>query len=90
MAIETSMKSSAIGFLLAKLHFGAAAVRVPSAASVVWMSLTGSSLAVAWRQLPVKPVKFDRAVKDRFEKVDLICNIKRFFSKRQSPPSPQP
>ncbi|KAH8078084.1 bile acid:sodium symporter [Aureococcus anophagefferens] len=31
MAIETSMKSSAFGFLLAKLHFGDFACRVPSA-----------------------------------------------------------
>ena len=36
MAIETSMKSSAFGFLLAKLHFGDYAVRIPSAVSVVW------------------------------------------------------
>ena len=56
MAIETSMKSSAFGFLLAKLHFGAFAARVPSAVSVVWMALTGSSMAVAWRFMPVKPV----------------------------------
>ena len=60
MAIETSMKSSAFGFLLAKLHFGAFAARVPSAVSVVWMALTGSSMAVAWRFMRVKPVKFDR------------------------------
>eukprot|EP00970_Alexandrium_tamarense_P009731 scaffold1953_cov91-Alexandrium_tamarense.AAC.1 len=31
MAIETSMKSSAFGFLLAKLHFGDYIARVPSA-----------------------------------------------------------
>lgn len=54
MAIETSMKSSAFGFLLAKLHFGDYAARVPSAVSVVWMALTGSLLAVIWRQIPVK------------------------------------
>lgn len=53
MAIETSMKSSAFGFLLAKLHFGSFEARVPSAVSVVWMALVGSSLAVAWRFLPV-------------------------------------
>jgi BASS family bile acid:Na+ symporter len=53
MAIETSMKSSAFGFLLAKLHFGQYAARVPSAVSVVWMALTGSLLAVAWRYIPV-------------------------------------
>lgn len=54
MAIETSMKSSAFGFLLAKLHFGDYAARVPSAVSVVWMALTGSLLAVIWRFIPVK------------------------------------
>ena len=53
-AIETSMKSSAFGFLLAKLHFDAFLVRVPAAVSVVWMALVGSSLAVAFRALPVK------------------------------------
>jgi len=55
MAIETSMKSSAFGFLLAKLHFGDYAARVPSAVSVFWMALTGSLLAVIWRKIPVKP-----------------------------------
>ncbi|KAJ8602442.1 hypothetical protein CTAYLR_001264 [Chrysophaeum taylorii] len=102
MAIETSMKSSAFGFLLAKLHFGAEAAsnrasfyhffllffeepmrcpqaRVPSAVSVVWMALTGSSLAVAWRFLPVTPPKFDRSVKSRFEKVDVVGAFKRAF-----------
>ena len=53
MAIETSMKSSAFGFLLAKLHFGDYAARIPSAVSVVWMALTGSILAVIWRYIPV-------------------------------------
>mmetsp|Transcript_36453 Transcript_36453/g.43920 ORF Transcript_36453/g.43920 Transcript_36453/m.43920 type:complete len:398 (+) Transcript_36453:390-1583(+) len=53
MAIETSMKSSAFGFLLAKLHFGDYAARVPSAVSVVWMALTGSILAVIWRYIPI-------------------------------------
>jgi predicted Na+-dependent transporter len=53
MAIETSMKSSAFGFLLAKLHFGDYIARVPSAVSVVWMALTGSLLAVVWRYIPV-------------------------------------
>jgi len=52
VAIETSMKSSAFGFLLAKLHFSSFLVRVPSAVSVVWMALVGSSLAVAFRFLP--------------------------------------
>ena len=53
-AIETSMKSSAFGFLLACLHFGDYMARVPSAASVVWMAVTGSTLAVVWRYMPVK------------------------------------
>jgi len=53
-AIETSMKSSAFGFLLAKLHFADFLVRVPAAVSVVWMALVGSTLAVAFRALPSK------------------------------------
>jgi len=53
VAIETSMKSSAFGFLLAKLHFSSFLVRVPAAVSVVWMALVGSSLAVAFRFMPV-------------------------------------
>lgn len=52
-AIETAMKSSAFSFLLASLHFGTYLVRVPSAVSIVWMSLVGSSLAVFWRYVPV-------------------------------------
>jgi bile acid:Na+ symporter, BASS family len=48
------MKSSAFAFLLAKLHFGDYAARIPAAVSVVWMALTGSVLAVIWRQIPVK------------------------------------
>jgi len=59
MAIETSMKSSAFGFLLAKLHFGSYAARVPSAVSVFWMALTGSVLAVIWRRIPVPEVTGD-------------------------------
>jgi BASS family bile acid:Na+ symporter len=54
MAIETAMKSSAFGFLLAKLHFPQYGVRVPSAVSVVWMALVGAILAVVWRFTPVK------------------------------------
>lgn len=54
VAIETSMKSSAFGFLLATLHFGRYMVRVPSAVSVVWMALVGSIMAVFWRYVPVK------------------------------------
>jgi len=67
MAIETSMKSSAFGFLLAKLHFGNYAARVPSAVSVVWMALTGASLAVVWRYIPVSSkVKFDRSLVEKY------------------------
>mmetsp|Transcript_21123 Transcript_21123/g.68250 ORF Transcript_21123/g.68250 Transcript_21123/m.68250 type:complete len:242 (-) Transcript_21123:101-826(-) len=82
MAIETSMKSSAFGFLLAKLHFGDFACRVPSAVSVVWMALTGSSMAVAWRFMKVNPPKFDRNVRERFEKVDVISIVKRTLGKK--------
>merc|ERR1719284_666034 len=49
VAIETAMKSSAFGFLLASQHFGVFAVRVPSAVSVVWMAITGSLMAVYWK-----------------------------------------
>eukprot|EP00472_Partenskyella_glossopodia_P007056 CAMPEP_0197520426 /NCGR_PEP_ID=MMETSP1318-20131121/5773_1 /TAXON_ID=552666 /ORGANISM="Partenskyella glossopodia, Strain RCC365" /LENGTH=431 /DNA_ID=CAMNT_0043071987 /DNA_START=395 /DNA_END=1690 /DNA_ORIENTATION=- len=51
--IETSMKSSAFGFLLAKLHFGDYAARVPPAVSVVWMALIGATMAVVWRRMPI-------------------------------------
>jgi bile acid:Na+ symporter, BASS family len=51
-AIEFAMKSSAFGYLLATLHFSDFAVRVPSAVSIVWMTLIGSSLAVASRFFP--------------------------------------
>ena len=54
MAIETSTKSSAFGFLLAKLHFGDYVARVPSAVSIVWLALTVSLLSVVWRYIPVK------------------------------------
>ena len=67
MAIETSMKSSAFGFLLAKLHFGDPAARIPSAVSVVWMALTGSILAVIWRYIPVTPPKkFYRSLIEKY------------------------
>lgn len=52
VAIETAMKSSAFGFLLASLHFGEYAARVPSAISVVWMAVMGASMAVFWRFSP--------------------------------------
>ena len=54
VAIETAMKSSAFGFLLASLHFPDYLVRVPSAVSVVWMAVLGSTMAVVWRFIPVK------------------------------------
>lgn len=53
VAIETAMKSSAFGFLLASLHFPDYLVRVPSAVSVVWMAVLGSTMAVVWRFIPV-------------------------------------
>jgi BASS family bile acid:Na+ symporter len=53
VAIETAMKSSAFGFLLASLHFPEYLVRVPSAVSVVWMAVLGSTMAVVWRFIPV-------------------------------------
>jgi bile acid:Na+ symporter, BASS family len=59
MAIETAMKSSAFGFLLAKLHFAPFLARVPPAVSVVWMAVTGSTLAVIWRFIPVGDKKKD-------------------------------
>ncbi len=57
MAIETAMKSSAFGFLLAKLHFAPFLARVPPAVSVVWMAVPGSTLAVIWRFIPVSDKK---------------------------------
>eukprot|EP00413_Alexandrium_margalefii_P002882 CAMPEP_0204512220 /NCGR_PEP_ID=MMETSP0661-20131031/845_1 /ASSEMBLY_ACC=CAM_ASM_000606 /TAXON_ID=109239 /ORGANISM="Alexandrium margalefi, Strain AMGDE01CS-322" /LENGTH=338 /DNA_ID=CAMNT_0051517337 /DNA_START=51 /DNA_END=1067 /DNA_ORIENTATION=+ len=53
VAIETSMKSSAFGFLLATLHFSHFHVRVPSAVSAIWMAITGSLLAVYWKGKPL-------------------------------------
>ena len=46
------MKSSATGFFLASLHFPEFAMRVPAAASIVWMTLVGSSLGVLSRFSP--------------------------------------
>lgn len=54
MAIETAMKSSAFGFLLAQLHFKQYATRIPAAVSIVWMALVGACMAVVWRFIPVK------------------------------------
>lgn len=53
MAIETSMKSSAFGFLLAKQHFSRFDARIPPAVSVVWVALVGASLAVFWKFVPI-------------------------------------
>merc|ERR1712176_1073767 len=79
MAIETSMKSSAFGFLLAKLHFGEYAALVPSAVSVVWMALTGSMLAVIWRYIPVtRSEKFDRDIVNKYPPF----KFKTFWNKR--------
>eukprot|EP00238_Polyblepharides_amylifera_P000867 CAMPEP_0196572606 /NCGR_PEP_ID=MMETSP1081-20130531/2616_1 /TAXON_ID=36882 /ORGANISM="Pyramimonas amylifera, Strain CCMP720" /LENGTH=268 /DNA_ID=CAMNT_0041889971 /DNA_START=519 /DNA_END=1325 /DNA_ORIENTATION=+ len=63
MAIETSMKSSAFGFLLASLHFSDYMVRVPAAVSVVWMAVVGSTLAVVWRFIPIKENKIPKIPK---------------------------
>eukprot|EP00190_Bangiopsis_sp_CCMP1999_P005450 CAMPEP_0198731930 /NCGR_PEP_ID=MMETSP1475-20131203/32921_1 /TAXON_ID= ORGANISM="Unidentified sp., Strain CCMP1999" /NCGR_SAMPLE_ID=MMETSP1475 /ASSEMBLY_ACC=CAM_ASM_001111 /LENGTH=412 /DNA_ID=CAMNT_0044494957 /DNA_START=190 /DNA_END=1429 /DNA_ORIENTATION=- len=63
VAIETAMKSSAFAFLLATLHFPMYEVRIPAAASLVWMALTGSTLAVIWRYIPIKSkTTFDRSL----------------------------
>jgi len=53
VAIETAMKSSAFGFLLASLHFGAFNARVPPAVSVVWMAIVGSCMAAFWKAKPI-------------------------------------
>ncbi len=54
IAIEAAMKSSAFGYLLAKLHFsGAYNTRVVSAISMVYMVLVGASLGVWWRYAPL-------------------------------------
>jgi len=84
MAIETSMKSSAFGFLLAKLHFGDPAARVPSAVSVVWMALTGSILAVIWRYIPVKQTKvFDRSLVERYPPFNAKKALGKLIGKKE-------
>ena len=81
-AIETSMKSSAFGFLLATLHFGRYMVRVPAAVSVVWMALVGSTMAVIWRYIPVKPnTKFDRSLANRSNPFSRLLNPSKPASK---------
>lgn len=83
MAIETSMKSSAFGFLLAKLHFGDYTARVPSAVSVVWMALTGSILAVVWRYIPVQPPKkFDRSIIEKYPPFEPKKFINKLLGKK--------
>jgi BASS family bile acid:Na+ symporter len=83
MAIETSMKSSAFGFLLAKLHFGEYTARVPAAVSVVWMALTGSILAVIWRNIPVKATKgpIDRTLRERYPPFDAKKTFNKLLGK---------
>lgn len=84
MAIETSMKSSAFGFLLAKLHFGDPTARVPSAVSVVWMALTGSILAVIWRNIPVDPPKkFDRSLVEKYPPFNPKKAFKKLLGKSE-------
>ncbi len=68
VVVAAAAALSAFGFLLAKLHFGHKAVRVPSAVSVVWMAIIGSLLAVYWRYQPIKHPPFDRSVKERYER----------------------
>jgi BASS family bile acid:Na+ symporter len=84
MAIETAMKSSAFGFLLAKLHFGDYAARVPSAVSVVWMALTGSILAVIWRYVPVQgPKKFDRSLLQKYPPFNPKKALNKLLGKKE-------
>merc|ERR1712118_563998 len=65
VAIETAMKSSAFGFLLASQHFGVFNVRVPSAVSVVWMAISGNLMAVYWKVLdPIKEERRLMAIED--------------------------
>jgi bile acid:Na+ symporter, BASS family len=54
VSIETGMQSAALGFLLAQQNFADPMVAVPSAVSVVFMAIGGSSLAVFWRGRPVQ------------------------------------
>merc|ERR1712232_11259 len=52
VAIETTMKSSALAYVLASNHFGLFSARVPPAVSLVWMAITGSLMAVYWKGRP--------------------------------------
>ena len=54
LSIETATKSSAFGFLLAKLHFGEYAACVPSAVSLIGMAFTGSVLAMIRSYVPLE------------------------------------
>ena len=54
ISIETAMKSSAFGFLLAKLHFSETAARLPPAISVIWMTVIGASMGAYWRFHPIQ------------------------------------
>jgi len=65
VAIETAMKSSAFGFLLASQHFGAFNVRVPPAVSVVWMAIIGSVMAVYWKGSATEAAALLFPVKDK-------------------------
>ncbi|KAH8060863.1 bile acid:sodium symporter [Aureococcus anophagefferens] len=79
MAIETSMKSSAFGFLLAKLHFGDFACRVPSACpSSGW--LHGSSMAVV--ALHEGQPQSSTATSASASRVDVISIVKRTLGKK--------
>lgn len=50
VAIETAMKSSAVAYLLATLHFDNFLVRVPAAVSVIWSSIIGGAMAACFRR----------------------------------------
>jgi BASS family bile acid:Na+ symporter len=74
VAIETAMKSSAFGFVLASQDFGAFDVRVPPAVSVVWMSITGSVMAVYWKFKPLPSVEASSKIKWEPPPIHLGCD----------------
>lgn len=47
-SITCAMKSSALAFLLASMHFPQPLARVPPAASAVWVAIIGPLLATFW------------------------------------------